>query len=241
MNFRIWFRTRFSGRRELVLLASIIGIFVTTNVVFAIGHGVSPLSRQEFEENLLRVFRDRADVSQPVGLPELKAVGQNITALGSAIVLGTLSLAVAGYHLLRRGGVSAVIVILAYAGGYALSDGLKAAFLRGRPAIVPHWIEISSASFPSGHATVSAAVYFVLAALLARQCAHPSEKIYIFFVALCLVVAIGVSRVFLGVHYPTDVLAGWTLGSAWALACWFTGEMMWRRRVSVEKSKRSQP
>jgi undecaprenyl-diphosphatase len=79
---------------------------------------------------------------------------------------------------------------------------------------------VFTASFPSGHATLSAVVYLTLGVLLAEATTQRSLQVFYIAFAALLVVAIGISRVYLGVHYPTDVLAGWSLGTAWALLCW---------------------
>jgi undecaprenyl-diphosphatase len=83
---------------------------------------------------------------------------------------------------------------------------------------VPHLVDVTSTSFPSGHATDSALVYLTLAALLARTVPERVLRLYLIGIAILLTLLIGSSRVYLGVHWPSDVVAGWTLGAAWALA-----------------------
>ena len=106
-----------------------------------------------------------------------------------------------------------------------LREEAMVAFARPRPELVPHGAEIYTASFPSGHAMMAAVVYLTLGALLARTQSGRSVKAYILAIAVILTVLVGASRVYLGVHWPTDVLAGWALGGTWALACWLV--MLW--------------
>ena len=107
----------------------------------------------------------------------------------------------------------------AVAGGMLISHLLKLLFARPRPEI-EHAVQVFTPSFPSGHATLSAVTFLTLAALLSRVRTRRRVKIYFVSVAVILTVIVGVSRIYLGVHYPTDVLAGWCIGSAWAIACW---------------------
>ncbi len=118
-------------------------------------------------------------------------------------------------------------------GGVIVSQGAKLAFARPRPELVPHGAEVYTASFPSGHAMMAAVVYLTLGALLARTQSGRNVKTYVLAVALTLTLLVGASRVYLGVHWPTDVLAGWALGATWALACWLV--MLWlQARGEVE-------
>ena len=141
-----------------------------------------------------------------------------------------MSVLVTGYLLLKRGYSAAALVVLSTAGGYGLSAWLKGLVARERPEVVPHLSQVTSNSFPSGHAMLASIVYLTLGALLAQEAARKREKIYIIQAALLVVVAIGVSRVLLGVHYPTDVIAGWGAGTAWALVCWSVAYWLKKRR-----------
>ena len=100
------------------------------------------------------------------------------------------------------------------------SDLAKTLYARPRPDLVPHGTYVYSASFPSGHSTLSAATYLTLAVLIASLEPNRGTKAMVFVLAAAMVLAIGFSRVYLGVHWPSDVLAGWSLGAAWALAGW---------------------
>jgi undecaprenyl-diphosphatase len=124
-------------------------------------------------------------------------------------------------------------VLVSVVGGVLISQTMKWAFARPRPDLVPHGAEVFTASFPSGHSMMSAVVYLTLGALLARTQADPAVKTYVLVMAVVLTVLVGASRVYLGVHWPTDVLAGWALGGVWALICLLV--MLWlQSRGQVE-------
>ena len=98
-----------------------------------------------------------------------------------------------------------------------ISGLLKGMFARPRPEVVPHLVEVTSMSFPSGHSLNSAIIYLTLAVMIARSFEDRASRVFTLTVAVMLVLAIGCTRVILGVHFPSDVLGGWTLGAAWAL------------------------
>jgi undecaprenyl-diphosphatase len=132
---------------------------------------------------------------------------------------------------------AAFFLLVAVGGGMLLSAGLKMGFERARPDLVPHHTRVYTASFPSGHAMLSAVVYLTLAALLARVQSERRVKTMIIVLAVLLTLLVGMSRVYLGVHWPTDVLAGWCGGAAWASLCWFVALQL-QRRGRVEHANR---
>jgi undecaprenyl-diphosphatase len=149
----------------------------------------------------------------------VQETARDFTALGGVAVLSLMTAAAIGYLLLAAKRHAAIAVFVAVAGGLMLSTLLKLGFDRARPDIVPHGSFVYTASFPSGHSMLAAVTYLTLGALLARVEASVRIKIYLLSVAAFLTVLVGVSRVYLGVHWPTDVAAGWAVGAAWALAC----------------------
>ena len=194
-----------------------------------------------FDERILLRFRTPGDLSRPIGPPWLKEAMRDITALGGTSVLTIVVVGVAGFLAVSGLRHAAVMVLASVLGGVLLSNSLKAGFSRARPDLVPHDTVIYTASFPSGHATLSAVVYLTLGALLCRTQSSVAVKAYILSVAAFLTMIVGVSRVYLGVHWPTDVIAGWLLGGTWALLCWFV--MLWlqsRGEVEPEQPDASQ-
>jgi undecaprenyl-diphosphatase len=134
-----------------------------------------------------------------------------------------------GYLVVERKYRSAVLIVVLVVGGSLLSAAMKLTFKRPRPDVVAHLVHVSSPSFPSGHSLISAVIYPTLGALLSSLSVHRRTKVYYLTSALILTLLVGMSRMYLGVHYPSDVLAGWVLGLAWSLACWLGSEVLQRR------------
>jgi undecaprenyl-diphosphatase len=165
-------------------------------------------------------MRTPEDPAEPWGPRWFTELVRDCTALGSSGILAFMTIAVIGFLLLQGKTHATVLVVIAVGGGMLLSTGLKQGFDRPRPDLVPHGVLVHSASFPSGHAMQSAVVYLTLGALLARVQPRRRLKAYILTIAVVLTVLVGLSRIYLGVHWPTDVLAGWAAGAAWALMVW---------------------
>ncbi|WP_029618780.1 phosphatase PAP2 family protein [Pseudorhizobium marinum] len=173
-----------------------------------------------FDETVLLMLRSAEDPGTAIGPFWLSHAMNDITALGGTTVLSLMTVLVTGYLVLARRRKIAIFTFLSVVGGWALSASLKLGVARPRPDIVPHLVEVHDLSFPSGHAMLSAVTYLTLGALLSRAEPGRITRIYTIGVAVLLTFLIGVSRVFLGVHYPTDVLGGWCAGATWALICW---------------------
>jgi undecaprenyl-diphosphatase len=206
----------------LALLLLVFGFAVLAGEVF---EG----DTQDFDERVLKALRRADDPSRPIGPWWLEAGALDITALGSGTVLGLVVLAVVGFLWLQGMSRTALFVFVASAGGWWLNAALKVWFQRARPDVVPHLREVLSLSFPSGHAMTSAAVYLTLGALLMRIAKRRATKVYVIGTAMLVTFLVGASRVYLGVHYPTDVLAGWLVGLSWALLCWLVERALERR------------
>ncbi|MGG5818447.1 phosphatase PAP2 family protein [Falsiroseomonas sp. HW251] len=186
-----------------------------------------------FDRALLLALRDPANPADPLGPSWLREVGRDMTALGGIAVLTLLTIGVLAFMALRALWGAAGLLLASVLGGMVASNLLKAAFDRARPDLVPHGSIVMTASFPSGHAMMSAVVYLTLGVLLARVEPRRRDKAFILSCAVFLTLLVGVSRVYLGVHWPTDVLAGWCLGAAWALGCWLVARWL-QRRGAVE-------
>ena len=182
-----------------------------------------------FDRRILMAFRTPGDPGHAVGPAWLPEAMRDLTALGSTLVLAFVLACVLGYLLLAKKRGALVLVMTSVLGGQALSTMLKMGFARPRPDLVANAPQVFTASFPSGHAMLSAVTYLTLGALLMRLETRRVLKAYFLAVACALTVAVGVSRVYLGVHWPTDVLAGWCVGTAWAVLCWAVSLRLQRR------------
>lgn len=179
---------------------------------------------EAYDRAILLAMREPGAPDDPRGALWLEEVGRDLTALGGVAILTGLSLASVGMMLLLRKPRLAVITVIAIAGGLLVSDWLKQLFGRSRPDLVPHGVAVSTASFPSGHAMMSAVVYLTLGVLLARTQPQRAIRLYLIGISTGITLLVGISRIYLGVHWPTDVLAGWILGAVWALLFWVITE-----------------
>jgi undecaprenyl-diphosphatase len=175
---------------------------------------------RQIDEAILMAMRTPGNPSDPLGPRWLEEMERDFTALGGVGVLGLITLAICAFLVLDQKGRAAVLVLIAVVGALVLSSLLKSGFQRPRPDLVPHGSYVYTTSFPSGHSTMSAATYLTLGALLARVQPRRRLKVLLLGFATLLTLIVGCSRVYLGVHWPTDVLAGWTAGGIWALICW---------------------
>ncbi len=184
---------------------------------------------QRIDRAVLLSMRNPDNHEDPRGPAWLEQAARDITALGGVAVLTIITIAAAAFALLRGTRRLALFLLLAAGGGQVVSHSLKLLFDRPRPDLVVHGDLVETASFPSGHSMLSATVYLTLGVLLARG--HRQKRIKGFFVAMALFLAgiVGITRVYLGVHWPTDVLAGWTAGATWAVLCWLLARWLQRR------------
>jgi undecaprenyl-diphosphatase len=223
------------GGLDLILLMAVLAMVTGAWSFIAIADKVVEGKTRRTDEWLIRSLRNPADPSDPIGPEWLEEVGRDLTALGGVAVLSLVTVTVVGFLLIRRRYHSVGFLLIATVGGLMLSLLLKSRFARPRPELVPHLSAVYTSSFPSGHSMLSAVVYLTLGALLARFVEGPALKLYILLVAMVLTLLVGISRVYMGVHYPTDVLAGWSVGLSWAILCWLVARRLQRSGV-VERS-----
>jgi undecaprenyl-diphosphatase len=214
----MWLRARIARPELMPLLA----ILLTGGALFAFAEIADDVFEGEthaFDRAILLALRETDDPAVPLGPTWLLELARDITSLGGRSVLTLLTIGVLGFLLLNRRVAAALLVATSICGGALLSSLLKGGFDRARPDLVPHEVQVFSASFPSGHAMLATTTYLTLGALLAQVQTGRRAKLYLLSWAVFLCILVGASRVYLGVHWPTDVLAGWCVGGAWALMC----------------------
>jgi undecaprenyl-diphosphatase len=206
-------------RDELGWLLLGLAVCVFVLVFWLLASEVTEGDTQEFDVQILRALRNPANPALPIGPRWLQYAMVDITALGGPTVLGLIVFAIIGFLLLQTRYHTALFVLATTATGELLSFILKHTFNRARPTVIPN-LRIMSPSFPSGHAMESAIVYLTLGAVLMRVAEGRLTKAYCLCTAMMLTLLVGVSRMYLGVHYPTDVVGGWIVGMTWASICW---------------------
>jgi undecaprenyl-diphosphatase len=229
-----WSRAVYLGRREIGTLATLL-LFAALTLTFGIvANEMSAGNTRAFDNAVVMALRSDANPSDPLGPMWFEGAVRDITSLGSNAVLIILTLGTVGFLALSGARGAALHVLVSVGTGAILIQVLKELFGRVRPDVVPQAVSEVTRSFPSGHATLAAVTYLTLGALVARVQSKPALKMYVLFVAILLTLLVGVSRIYLGVHWPTDVLAGWCLGSAWAIACWLVAVQL-QRKGQIEK------
>jgi undecaprenyl-diphosphatase len=227
------------GRHELGVLLAFVGLVSGIWLFCLIAGEVTEGDTQTIDQKLLLAMRHPGDLS-PIGPPELQDAARDVTAMGGVTVLTLLTLVTGGFLLLDGKRHMALFVYGSVAGGAIVDGVLKSLFQRARPDLVPHGAYVSTTSFPSGHSMLSAVTYLTLGALLARSQPRKRLKAYFLLLAALLTLSVGISRVYLGVHWPTDVLAGWTAGASWATFCWLIARWL-QGRHAIEAENENVP
>ena len=235
MRHRVQRAIEWIGGHELTVLLAVLAVIGGSWVFIELVDEVQEGSTLGFDRAVLRVLRTPGDPRVPIGPVWLAESARDITALGGYTVLILITGAVMGFLALDRKLAAMWFVFGATAGGLVLSLVLKRLFERPRPDIVPHLDKVMTSSLPSGHSMMSAVVYLTLGSLLARIVTKRQLKFYFLTLPLLLSGVVGFSRIYLGVHYPTDVLAGWTAGLVWATVCWLVARAL-QRRGQIESS-----
>lgn len=209
----------------LILLLAAAAVWTFIELADEVAEG----STLAIDRELLLLFRAPDDPTRMLGPPWLHELMRDLTGLGSFGVLTLITLSALGFLLLERKRHAAILLAVAVLGGVVLTNVLKIGFDRPRPPLSDYEPLLWTASFPSGHSTMAAVVYLTIGALIARVRPDPRVRAYVLILSVLVALIIGLSRIYLGVHWPTDVLAGWAVGSAWALLCWLVALVLQRR------------
>jgi undecaprenyl-diphosphatase len=208
-------------RRAVLAIALLLAAFVLLTVLVLGG------ATTGFDHAIMVALRD-ADGSG-IGPGWLSKAMLNWSALGSGHNVTIIVIVAALGLLISKRPREAGVVIACSLGTSILVNTLKPIFERARPSIVQHIDTVTGFSFPSGHTTTATAIYATLGVLVASGVQERRLKIFVFAISAFIPLLVGSTRVFLGVHYPTDVLGGWCLGLAWALALGVINDMLQRR------------
>lgn len=201
---------------EMASLITMGFIFGALWLLIELSDEVAEGDTQGFDRRILLLLRTPGDLSDPIGPWWLEEMGRDVTALGGVAVLTMATLCSAIYFLLLRRWGNLLCIVATVGGGILISNYAKDIFDRARPDLVSHGSLVNSASYPSGHTMMATILYLTLGVLIARMQTRSDLKILTLTIAMLLTLIVGISRVYMGVHWPTDVVAGWLAGAAWA-------------------------
>ena len=222
-------RTLRIARTEIAAVSALFVVALGVMTFVELADDMTEADGRAFDQAVLDAMRP-GSMADPWGPGWLEEAALDLTALGGIAVLTLFALVVVGFLVLQRKRLSALLLVLGLAGGVALSEGLKALFGRERPPETLQAVETLNASFPSGHSLLSAVFYLSIGVMLTRAFPQRRFKAYVIGVAVLLTLIVGLTRVYLAAHWATDVLAGWSVGAAWAMALWLVAYAVQRRQ-----------
>jgi undecaprenyl-diphosphatase len=218
------------ARTEIVALTALLVVALGIMTFVELADDMAEADGRAFDQAVLLAMRPGGS-ADGWGPPWLETAALDLTSLGGIAVLGLFAVIVVLFLILQRKRLSALLLVLGLACGVALSEGLKALFGRDRPPEAFRAVETINASFPSGHALLSAVFYLSIGVMLTRAFPRRRFKAYVLGVAVLLTLIVGLSRVYLAAHWASDVLAGWSVGAAWAMALWLVAYAVQRRQA----------
>lgn len=233
LGFALRLLRRTETRALLIWLAAAASIWGFLAIADEIGEGETEV----FDRRLILLLRTPGDPADPLGSRSFEEAMRDVTALGGFTLLTLLTIVSTLAFLFHRKRLQAGLMLGTMLLAQATSDLLKELYGRPRPGLVPHEVYVYSGSFPSGHSTLSAAAFLTLATLVASLEPRRATKVLVYAVAMLVVLGVGVSRIYLGVHWPSDVLGGWCVGAAWAFAAWIV--LDWARRRALRNARPS--
>lgn len=214
---RLWsFLKRFEAR-------VLIGLFLVAAALFSfleLADDMAEGDTQAVDSRLILALREPGDLNNPIGSRGVEEAVRDITALGGTTLVVVVTLVSVLAFVFHKKRIHALVMGGAVLAAWGSSQFTKGLFSRPRPDLVPHEVYVYTGSFPSGHSTMSTAAFLTLAMLIASLEVKRRSKALAMTLAALIVVGVGFSRVYLGVHWPSDVLAGWCLGAGWALVGW---------------------
>jgi len=221
-----------AARAELGAVVALLVLAGGAMMFLELSDDVAEGDTTAFDLSVLKALRLPSDPNSLIGPEWLHVAAADVTALGSVTVLTLIVALAVGLMLCLKRWSEALVVLIGAGGGVMISQGLKQLFGRERPELVYRAVEAANPSFPSGHAMLSAVVFLTLGALAARFAPRKRVKALALGAAIVISLLVGLSRIYLGVHWTSDVLAGWSLGAAWAMACWVAA-WAWERKWGI--------
>ena len=234
MGFTSFFKSKDGSLHKTTVIFAAL-LLISTIVFVALSAEIMRGEKFWFDHHILRSLRETTDSKVPIGPSFLLASMRDISALGGSTVIIFIAIVGTGYLAITKKIRMLAFFLVSIFGATVAMTALKSFFARPRPDIVPFLTTVTAASFPSGHSMLSAVVYLTIGAILAKATKNSALKIYYMVIAAVLSGLIGISRVYLGVHYPTDVIAGWCAGIVWASLSYLVAQVLERKNV-VEKA-----
>ena len=229
------------ARTEIAALSALFVVTAGIAVFADLAGDMREGDGQAFDQTILSAMRPHADLSDALGPWWLEEAAADLTSLGGIAVLTLFATIVILFLFLQRKRLSALLLLIGLGGGVMLSEGLKSVFERDRPPQVYQAVDTINASFPSGHALLSAVFYLSIAVMLTRAFPRRRIKAYVLGVGVVLTLIVGMTRIYLGAHWATDVLAGWSVGAAWAMTLWLIAYAIQRRQAVHHAGLQDQP
>lgn len=217
------------ARTEIAAVTALFIVALGIMTFVEVADDMTEADGQAFDQAVLTWLQPVA--GEPRGPWWLKEAAADLTSLGGISVLGLFAVIAIAFLLIQRKQLSALLLVLGLAGGVALSEGLKAMFARERPPADFQAVETLNASFPSGHALLATVFYLTLGVMLTRAFPRAHLKAFVLGAAMTVALLIGLTRVYLGAHWATDVFAGWCAGAAWAMALWLVAYAIGRHQA----------
>lgn len=217
------------ARTEIAAVTALFVVALGVMTFVEVADDMTEADGQAFDQAVLTWMQPVA--GEPRGPWWLQEAAADLTSLGGISVLGLFAVIAITFLLIQRKRLSALLLVLGLAGGVALSEGLKALFERERPPAAFQAVETLNASFPSGHALLSTVFYLTLGVMLTRAFPRAHLKAFVLGAAMTVALLIGLTRVYLGAHWASDVFAGWCAGAAWAMALWLAAYAIGRRQA----------
>jgi undecaprenyl-diphosphatase len=223
--FVTWFR-----RQDNRLLIAAAGVLFLAIAFVVLGAEVNEEDTTAFDNQILLAFRDEGGI--PIGPTWLVQVIADLSALGSAVIATAVVIIATAFLALSHRPRHAIMMALCGMGAPAVMEVLKQFHERPRPSVIIPVDPTIGLSFPSGHTLAATAIYLTLGVLIASAADQRRIKIFVMAIAVLLAFVVGFTRVYLGAHYPTDVVGGWMVGLAWALFCGGIARLLGLRQVA---------